>query len=187
MSGWMNITNLNDDSQSPQVYQIVLGCTSFILTLPFVVFHISRYPLGSTGAALAGAFLMVVCTVIDSGRVYTIIGNVNNLRLTFLRWGMMIISAYVEREQWIDGLMERCFPSQLSFRQWLMRVSLMSSLLAALFTNDVTCILLTPILLKKWIEQRRDQRELNTLLLSIPTMANIGKLIILFDSAMTHC
>ncbi|CAF4667877.1 unnamed protein product [Rotaria socialis] len=176
MENWVNITNITSNAHSPHIYQVVLGCTTFVLTLPFVVFHIHRYPLGSTGAVLVGALLMVICTVIDSSRVYTVIGNTNNLKTTFLRWGMMVISSYFEREQLIDHLLDRLFPLRLPFVQWLLRVSVTSSLLASLFTNDVTCILLTPLLLKKWIEQKRDVRELKTLLLAIATQANIGKL-----------
>ncbi|CAF5123879.1 unnamed protein product, partial [Rotaria magnacalcarata] len=176
------MTNITSNARSPHIYQVVLGCTTFVLTLPFVVFHIHRYPLGSTGAVLVGALLMVICTVIDSSRVYTVIGNTNNLKTTFLRWGMMVISSYFEREQLIDHLLDRLFPLRLPFVQWLLRVSVTSSLLASLFTNDVTCILLTPLLLKKWIEQKRDARELKTLLLAIATQANIGSTLTIFGN-----
>ncbi|CAM2709196.1 unnamed protein product [Rotaria socialis] len=182
MENWVNITNITSNAHSPHIYQVVLGCTTFVLTLPFVVFHIHRYPLGSTGAVLVGALLMVICTVIDSSRVYTVIGNTNNLKTTFLRWGMMVISSYFEREQLIDHLLDRLFPLRLPFVQWLLRVSVTSSLLASLFTNDVTCILLTPLLLKKWIEQKRDVRELKTLLLAIATQANIGSTLTIFGN-----
>jgi Na+/H+ antiporter NhaD/arsenite permease-like protein len=56
------------------------------------------------------------------------------------------------------------------------RLSIIDSILAALFTNDVACVILTPLILKKWIEQSRDKNELNTLLLALATQANIGKL-----------
>jgi Na+/H+ antiporter NhaD/arsenite permease-like protein len=149
---------------------------AFFLVLPFVLIPMTRYPLGSTGAVLVGAFLMVVTTVISQSDVYTVIGDVNNLRTIFLLWGMMVISSYFEREHLIDHVLNKLFPSGLAFHWWLIRLSIIDSLVAALFTNDVACVILTPLILKKWIEQKRDQNELNTLLLGIATQANIGKL-----------
>lgn len=159
---------------TPHTYQIILGCLTFILILPFVLIPINRFPLGSTGAVLVGAFLMVVTTVIDQSQVYHIIGNANNLKTIFLLWGMMIISSYFERERLVDHLLIKLFPSELSFYWWIVRLSIVDAILAALFTNDVACVILTPLVLEKWIEQKRDKRELNTLLLTIATQANIG-------------
>jgi len=166
----------NVSTTTPQTYQVVLGCVAFFLVLPFVLIPMTRYPLGSTGAVLVGAFLMVVTTVISQSDVYTVIGDVNNLRTIFLLWGMMVISSYFEREHLIDHVLSKLFPSGLAFHWWLIRLSIIDSIVAALFTNDVACVILTPLILKKWIEQKRDQNELNTLLLGIATQANIGKL-----------
>jgi Na+/H+ antiporter NhaD/arsenite permease-like protein len=172
-----NSTNPNTTSiSSPHVYQEVLGCLAFFLVLPFVLIPFSRYPLGSTGAVLVGAFLMVTTTVISQSEVYKVIGDVNNLKTIFLLWGMMVISSYFERERLIDRLLGKFFPSGLSFHWWIVRLSIIDSILAALFTNDVACVILTPLILKKWIEQSRDKNELNTLLLALATQANIGKL-----------
>jgi Na+/H+ antiporter NhaD/arsenite permease-like protein len=161
---------------TPQTYQVVIGCITFFLVLPFVLIPVSRYPLGSTGAVLVGAFLMVVTTVTDQTRVYQVIGDLNNLKTIFLLWGMMIISSFFERERLIDKLLNKLFPSGLAFQWWLLRLSIVDSILAALFTNDVACVILTPLLLKKWVEQKREKHELNTLLLALATQANIGEL-----------
>jgi hypothetical protein len=171
-----NSTNTTTSVPTPQTYQIVLGCVTFFLVLPFVLIPMKRYPLGSTGAVLVGAFLMVVTTVIDQSVVYQVIGDVNNLKTIFLLWGMMIISSYFERERLIDLLLNKLFPSGLSFHWWLLRLSIVDSILAALFTNDVACVILTPLVLNTWIEQKREKHELNTLLLALATQANIGKL-----------
>lgn len=160
---------------SPHTYQIVLGCLSFFFILPFVLIPIHRYPLGSTGAVLVGAFLMVITTVIDQTRVYAVIGDGNNLKTIFLLWGMMIISSYFERERLIDYLLVKFFPNGLAFHWWIIRLSIIDSILAALFTNDVACVILTPLILDRWIDQQRDKHELNTLLLTLATQANIGE------------
>ena len=112
-----NLINLTHPSlPSPHTHQIVLGCLSFFLILPFVLIPINRYPLGSTGAVLVGAFLMVITTVIDQSRVYTVIGDGSNLKTIFLLWGMMLISSYFERERLIDYLLTKLFPRGLAFQ-----------------------------------------------------------------------
>ena len=171
-------TTLPTDSivlPDPPIYRIVLGCATFFLILPFVLVPFRRYPLGSTGAVLIGALLMVVTTVIDQSRVYQVIGDMNNLKTIFLLWGMMVISIYFEREQLIDHLLNKFFPVGLRFHWWLVRLSIIDAIVAALFTNDVACVILTPLILNKWIEQKRDHHELNILLLALATQANIGK------------
>lgn len=170
------------NSTDPQVYQIVLGCTTFFLVLPFVLIPIARYPLGSTAAVLIGAFLMVVTTVIGQSDVYRVIGETNNLKTIFLLWGMMIISLYFEREQLIDRLLKKLFPVGLAFHWCLFRLSVIDALLAALFTNDVACVILTPLILNQWIEQKRDRREVNTVLLTLATQANIGSTLTIFGN-----
>ncbi|CAF1413084.1 unnamed protein product [Adineta ricciae] len=163
-------------------YQIILGCLTFALVLPFVLIPFSRFPLGSTAAVLVGAFLMVTTTVIDQTHVYKVIGDANNLKTIFLLWGMMVISSYFERERLIDYLLNKLFPPGLAFHWWLLRLSIIDSIVAALFTNDVACVILTPLVLKKWIEQERDKYELDTLLLAIATQANIGSTLTIFGN-----
>ena len=172
-----NDTSPTTDTSIPtaHTYQIILGCLTFALVLPFVLIPFSRFPLGSTGAVLVGAFLMVTTTVIDQTHVYKVIGDGNNLKTIFLLWGMMVISSYFERERLIDYLLNKLFPPGLAFHWWLLRLSIIDSIVAALFTNDVACVILTPLVLKRWIEQERDKHELDTLLLTIATQANIGK------------
>ncbi|CAF0849236.1 unnamed protein product [Rotaria sordida] len=179
-----NATNIDDSSSisTVHIYQIVLGCLTFFLVLPFVLIPFNRYPLGSTGAVLVGAFLMVVTTVVDQSDVYKVIGDVNNLKTIFLLWGMMIISSYFERERLIDHLLNKLFPFECSFYCWLFRLSIVDSFLAALFTNDVACVILTPLVLSKWIDQKRNKNELNTLLLALATQANIGSTLTIFGN-----
>ena len=121
-------------------YQIVFGCLTFFLVLPFVLVPFSRYPLGSTDAVL-----LTITTVINQTQVYTIIEDVNNLKTIFLLWGMMIISSFFERERVVDHLLTKLFPSELLFYWWIVRLSIVDSILAALFTNDVACVILTSL------------------------------------------
>ncbi|UJR07668.1 hypothetical protein I4U23_011954 [Adineta vaga] len=179
-----NATNstTNNAIVTAQTYQIVLGCLAFFLILPFVLIPFNRFPLGSTGAVLVGAFLMVSTTVINQTDVYEVIGDANNLKTIFLLWGMMVISSYFERERLIDFILNKLFPPGLGFHWWLLRLSIIDSLVAALFTNDVACVILTPLVLNRWIEQKRDKHELNTLLLALATQANIGSTLTIFGN-----
>ncbi|CAF1034458.1 unnamed protein product [Adineta steineri] len=93
---------------------------------------ITRYLSGSTGAVLVGAFIMIVTTVI---------GDMNNLKTIFLLYGMMAISSYFKRECSIDYLFNKRFPSGLKFHWWLLRLSVIDSTVAALFINDVACVI----------------------------------------------
>ncbi|CAF1370772.1 unnamed protein product, partial [Didymodactylos carnosus] len=140
------------------------------------------FPIGSTGAVLTGAMLMVICTVLSQDTVYTIIGDKNNLKTIFLLWGMMMISQYFEREKLIDYLLNILFRPGLHFIGCLFRLSIIDACLSALFTNDVACVILTPLILTKWTEQKRDIHELNTLLLCLATMANIGSVLTIFGN-----
>ncbi|CAF3961449.1 unnamed protein product, partial [Rotaria sordida] len=163
----------NTSTSTPPTYKVVLGCLTFFLILPFVLIPFNHFPLGSIGAVLVGAFLMVVTTVISQTEVYTVIGDENNLKTIVLLWGMMVISSYFERERLIDQLLNKLFPNRLAFHWWLIRLSIIDSISVALFTNDVSCVILTPLILNKWIDQKREKRELNTLLLALATQANI--------------
>ncbi|CAF1034490.1 unnamed protein product [Adineta steineri] len=93
---------------------------------------ITRYSLGSTGAVLVGAFLMIVTTVIS---------DMNNLKTIFLLCGMIAISSYFKRECLIDYLFNKRFPSGLKFHWWLLRLSIIDSIVTALFTNGVACVI----------------------------------------------
>jgi len=50
----------------------------------------------------------------------------------------------------------------------------LSAVLSALITNDATCVVITPLLLKEHIRQGRPKNEVAPLLLSIATSANFG-------------
>ncbi|CAF1263813.1 unnamed protein product [Rotaria sp. Silwood1] len=154
----------NASTPTPPTYKVVLGCLTFFLILPFVLIPFNRFPLGSTGA-----------TVISQTEVYIVIGDENNLKTIFLLWGMMVISSYFERERLVDQLLNKLFPNGLTFHWWLIRLSIIDSILAGLFTNDVSCVILTPLILNKWIDQKREKKRIEyIILLALATQANIA-------------
>ena len=158
-----------------QLYQQVLGTIIFVIIWPFVVLDYKKFPLGRPAAALLGATLMVIFTVVPQGQVFAIIGDRGNMQTICLLLGMMILSYYYEQvgllwflTLWVFG------KNNKSFRHVLWKVCILSAVFSAVITNDATCVMLTPILLNEHIKQKRSRRELSALLLGIATSANIG-------------
>ena len=60
-----------------------------------------------------------------------------------------------------------------SFKNILWKVCLLSAFLSALITNDASCLVITPLLLKQFTKQNRQRKELLPLYLGIATCANI--------------
>ncbi|XP_067649678.1 uncharacterized protein [Haliotis asinina] len=163
-------------------YKVVAGLLVFLLILPFVLFEFSCFPIGASSAILLGAVLMVAATVLSQSDFYDIIGEDGNMRTIFLLLGMMIISQYFEREHIFQNLINKVLKNNISFPSYLLRVTMLSFFVAALFTNDAACVILTPLILKHWCSQERSSVELETLLLSISTSANIGSVITIFGN-----
>ena len=156
------------------IYRKVLGTFLFITVWPFVVQDMKFFPLGRPAAAMLGATLMVVFAITPQDQVFNIIGDKGNMQAICLLVGMMMLSYYYDREGllhivalWIYGKQER-------FRKVLWKVCILSAVMSAVITNDATCVVITPLLLKEHLKQKRSQRELAPLLLGIATSANIG-------------
>ena len=156
------------------IYRKVLGTLLFITLWPFVVQDMKFFPLGRPTAAMLGATLMVVFAITPQDQVFNIIGDKGNMQAICLLVGMMMLSYYYDREGllhivalWIYGKQER-------FRKVLWKVCILSAVMSAVITNDATCIVITPVLLKEFLKQKRSQHELAPLLLGIATSANIG-------------
>ena len=162
-------------SQTP-VYVTVLGTILFFIVWPFVVLDMKWFPLGRPAAALVGAALMVIFNVVGQLEVYSIEGAMGNLQALYLLIGMMLLSYYFDREGllrmvalFIFGKSEN---TPLRFILW--KVCLLSAVLAAFITNDATSLVLSPLLFREFVKQKRPKREYLPLALGIATSANIG-------------
>ena len=161
---------------------VITGSIVFIVILPLVLFHIKPFPLGTTSAVLLGAMLMVLCQVIDQIQVYGILGRQDNLTTILLLLGMMLIAQYFEREGLLELILKFLLKDHMSFYNYIWRVCLLSALLSALFTNDASCAIITPVLLKYWQKEQRSIIELELLVLGIATSANIGSVTTIFGN-----
>ena len=156
------------------VYRKVLGTVIFVAVWPFIVLDIKKFPLGRPAAALVGATLMVIFVVVPQEQVYLVLGEKGNLQTLFLLIGMMLLSYYYDREGMLNYVALYIFGKGKPFKHVLWKVCALSAVLSAIITNDATCVVLTPILLAKHMEQGRSKIEYAPLLLGIATSANIG-------------
>ena len=162
-------------SQTP-VYVTVMGTILFVIVWPFVVLDMKWFPLGRPAAALVGAALMVIFHVVRQPEVYEIEGDMGNLQALFLLIGMMLISYYFDREGLLRQVALIIFgksqDTPLRFILW--KVCLLAAVLAAFITNDATSLVLSPLLFREFVKQKRPKREYLPLALGIATSANIG-------------
>lgn len=156
------------------IYRKVLGTIIFLVVWPFIVLDIKKFPLGRPAAALVGATLMVMFSVVPQRQVYIILGNKENLQTLFLLFGMMLLSYYYDREGILSFISLYIFGKDKPFKHVLWKVCVLSAVLSAIITNDATCVVLTPLLLKEHAKQERSKKEYAPLLLGIATSANIG-------------
>ena len=156
------------------IYRQVIGTLIFIAVWPFIVQDVKYFPLGRPAAALLGATLMVVFTVTPQGQVFNILGNRENIQTICLLLGMMALSYYYDREGLLQIITLFIFGKKKTFKSVLWKICILSAVLSAFITNDATCVLITPLLLKEHIKQGRSKNEIPPLLLGIATSANIG-------------
>ncbi|XP_013412704.1 silicon efflux transporter LSI2 [Lingula anatina] len=165
-----------------ETWRLVLGTIFFIVVLPFIFFEIPFFPIDTTVAVMIGALFMVGTTVITQEHTYEILGEVENLRTIFLLMGMMLMAQYFERELIINKILKRFLKNNTSMYGYLWRVGLMCFILSALFTNDAVCLIVTPLVLRHWAQQKRQHDELETVLLCIATNSNIGSSMTIFGN-----
>ncbi|ESP02242.1 hypothetical protein LOTGIDRAFT_224982 [Lottia gigantea] len=181
-SGNGSVPGIELDYTLADTTKVVCGSLSFLLILPFVLFQIRKFPIGTTTAVLTGACLMVISNVLSQKGVYHLLGETENLRTIFLLLGMMILSQFFEREKMIGKILKLLLKEDHSFTNYVWRVNLVTFIFSALFTNDAACVVLTPIFLNYWTKQNRRQAELQTLLLAIATSSNIGSVTTIFGN-----
>lgn len=159
----------------PGLYIQVTGTLIFFLAWPLVVLDTKYFPLGRPAAALTGATLMVVFSVLSQEEVYMIEGRKGNLQALFLLVGMMLLSYYFDCEGLLRMLALWIFGSKKKpMRFILWKVCLLAAVMAAFITNDATSLVLSPLLLMEFVRQGRSRREILPLALGIATSANIG-------------
>ena len=162
-------------SQTP-IYVTVLGTILFFIVWPFVVLDMKWFPLGRPAAALVGAALMVIFHVVGQLEVYRIEGAMGNLQALYLLIGMMLLSYYFDREGLLRKVALFIFGKSqdkpLRFILW--KVCLLAAVLAAFITNDATSLVLSPLMFREFVKQKRPKREYLPLALGLATSANIG-------------
>ena len=171
----VNLTLCRDEySVDSNIYRKVVGTIIFVIIWPFIVLDIKSCPLGRPAAALFGATLMVITTVVPQDQVYYILGEKGNLQTLCLLVGMMLLSYYYDREGMLQVVALWIFGENKPFRHVLWKVCTLSAVLSAIITNDATCLVITPLLLNEHMKQKRSPKEYPSLLIGIATSANIG-------------
>lgn len=180
----MNSTSEDDLCDSgPGLYRQVMGTILFLVAWPLVVIDSKLLPLGRPSAALLGATLMVIFSIVSQDEVYEVEGRHGNLQTHFLLVGMMVLAFYFDREGLLRLLALSIFGSgRTPIHYILWRVCLLSAVLAAFITNDATALVLSPLLLIEFKRQGRPNKEILPLALGIATSANIGSAATVFGN-----
>lgn len=167
-----------------EIWVQVLGALLFFIVWPFIVVDMKCFPLGRPAAALVGATLMVIFQIVSQQEVYRIEGAMGNLQAVYLLIGMMLISYYFDREGLLRAVTLWIFGKDKERKLYriLWKVCLLAAVLAALITNDATSLVLTPLLLKEFVRQGRNRKEILPLCLGIATSANIGSASTIFGN-----
>ena len=82
-------------------------------------------------------------------------GARNNLTTLALLLGMMLFCKTMEREQMVQRLLARLITRKMSTASLLFRISFVTYWISAIFTNDATCLMLTPLVLHAWRSLKR--------------------------------
>ena len=122
---------------------------------------------------------MGLLAVLTQEGVYAELGKQSNLQTLCLLVGMMFLAHYYDREGLLQLVALKIFDRDAKgrgrpFARVLWKACLLSAALSAVVTNDATCVVVTPLLLKEHARQGRSRGELLPLLLGVATSANIG-------------
>lgn len=124
-------------------------------------------PIGRTAGSLLGAMLMVIFRVISPDQAYEAV----DLPILGLLFGTMVVSIYLERADMFKYLTHLLSWRSRGGRDLLCRVSFVTAIASALFTNDTCCVVLTEFVLKLC---RQHNLPPQPFLLALATSANIG-------------
>ena len=169
-------TDMADEfcKDSPGLYVQIMGTIIFFVVWPLVVLDTKYFPLGRPAAALTGACIMVIFSIISQDEIYQIEGKMGNLQALFLLVGMMMMAYYFDREGLLRMVALYVFGENKPLKAVLWRVCVLAGIMAAFITNDATSLVLSPLLFTEFLRQGRPKRELLPLALGIATSANIG-------------
>ncbi len=116
----------------------------FLLTYVFLAgFKLPYVKLDRTGAALAGAALMVALGVIEPDKVGAAIDGDTLVLLL----GMMLLSAYLTRAAFFRACAYYVLRLSRTPRGLLLALVIISGALSAFLVNDTVCLMLTPLVL----------------------------------------
>lgn len=124
-------------------------------------------PIGRTAGSLLGAMLMVIFRVVSPDQAYEAV----DLPILGLLFGTMVVSIYLERADMFKYLTQLLSWHSRGGRDLLCRVSFVTAIASALFTNDTCCVVLTEFVLKLC---RQNNLPPQPFLLALATSANIG-------------
>ncbi len=145
-----------------------LGVTIFALAYVGIALgELPGFALDRTGVALLGAMLMVATETITFGQATGAI-DAGTLVLLF---GLMVLSAQFRLGGFYSAVALRAARSGVGARGFLAFVVTAGALLSALLSNDVICLVMTPIVLE--IVARRGWNPV-PFLLALAAAANVG-------------
>jgi Na+/H+ antiporter NhaD/arsenite permease-like protein len=145
-----------------------LGITIFCVCYAGIaVGSVPGLALDRTGVALLGAMLLVATGVLDLPRA---IGAIDFSTLTLL-FGLMLLSARFRLGGFYDHIAARAARAEVHPRHFLGLVIIAVAGLSAVLSNDVICLVLSPILIE--IARKRRWNPM-PFLLSVAAASNIG-------------
>ncbi|GER46669.1 Na(+)/H(+) antiporter NhaB, partial [Striga asiatica] len=147
---------------------VILGSSAFAVFWILAVFPAVPFlPVGRTAGSLLGAMLMVLFRVSSPDQACAAI----DLPILGLLFGTMVVSVYLERADMFKYLGKLLSYKTRGPKDLLCRISLISAISSALFTNDTCCVVLTEFVLKI---ARQQNLPPHPFLLALASSANIG-------------
>lgn len=148
--------------------KVVLGCIGFLVFWILSVFPaVPLLPIGRTAGSILAAMLMVIFGVVSPDEAYQAI----DLPILGLLFGTMVISVYLKRADMFQYLTQLLSWRNKGGRDLLCRVSFITAIASALFTNDTCCVVLTEFVLKLCKDKNLPPQPF---LLALASSANIG-------------
>ncbi|KAG0632262.1 hypothetical protein M758_1G315700 [Ceratodon purpureus] len=148
--------------------KVARGCIAFAVWWVFAVFPAVPFlPIGRTAGSLLGATLMVVFEDISPDQAFAAI----DLPILALLFGTMVVSEYLKRADLFKYLGYALSHKSKGAMDLLCRVCVLAAVSSALFTNDTTCVVLTPFVLEIC---RNENLHPKPFLLALACSSNIG-------------
>ncbi|KAJ4461633.1 putative citrate transporter family protein [Paratrimastix pyriformis] len=152
----------------PQTYKWILALPIFVVVWCGISFrHVPFIPLGRSGSTVVGACLMVLLGVIHPNKALGLI----NTDVILLLLGFMVMVEFLDRAGvfvLIGEYSARFFKSAFGTLIW---ICIAAGALAAIVTNDTTCVFFAPFVVHLC---RTRKYPFAPFLLGLATSANIG-------------